>query len=131
MDLAAYWQMTWTGKTIQVITLLEDAYGTGTAASLIICPASWCITGNMNRQIRTYLRCFPLSGTGRRGSKASAVREQLQEKQDGYQVLVTSHDLLKRDIRFYEDIHFRYQVIDEAQYIKNAATQSAKSSQSH
>ncbi len=42
------------------------------------------------------------------------------------QLVITSYDLLKRDIEAYGSIHFRYQIIDEAQYIKNAATQSAK-----
>ena len=43
------------------------------------------------------------------------------------QILITSYDLLKRDIAFYEPFQFRFQVIDEAQYIKNPLTQSAKS----
>ena len=43
------------------------------------------------------------------------------------QILITSYDLLKRDITCYEPFQFRFQVIDEAQYIKNPLTQSAKS----
>ena len=43
------------------------------------------------------------------------------------QILITSYDLLKRDIACYEPFQFRFQVIDEAQYIKNPLTQSAKS----
>lgn len=43
------------------------------------------------------------------------------------QILITSYDLLKRDIACYETFNFRFQVIDEAQYIKNPLTQSAKS----
>ena len=42
-------------------------------------------------------------------------------------VLITSYDLLKRDILYYEDLHFHYEIIDEAQYIKNHNTQNAKS----
>ena len=42
-------------------------------------------------------------------------------------VLITSYDLLKRDILYYEDLHFHYEIIDEAQYIKNHNTQKAKS----
>ncbi len=41
-------------------------------------------------------------------------------------MLVTSYDLLKRDILFYEDKQFLYQIIDEAQYIKNHTTAAAK-----
>ena len=41
-------------------------------------------------------------------------------------MLVTSYDLLKRDIPCYEGKRFDYQVIDEAQYIKNQTTAAAK-----
>ncbi|MBS1485144.1 MAG: DEAD/DEAH box helicase, partial [Clostridium sp.] len=50
----------------------------------------------------------------------------VMRSRDRFNVLVTSYDLLKRDMACYQEIRFRYQVIDEAQYIKNAATQSAK-----
>ena len=43
-----------------------------------------------------------------------------------YDVAVTSYDLLKRDISLYENIHFNYEIIDEAQYIKNHSTAAAK-----
>lgn len=43
-----------------------------------------------------------------------------------YDVLVTSYDLLKRDIAAYGDAEFGYEVIDEAQYIKNHTTEAAK-----
>ena len=39
---------------------------------------------------------------------------------------MTSYDLLKRDIPLYEHKEFRYQILDEAQYIKNHATQNAR-----
>ena len=39
---------------------------------------------------------------------------------------MTSYDLLKRDIALYQKQQFRYQVIDEAQYIKNPMTQGAR-----
>lgn len=38
------------------------------------------------------------------------------------QIYITSYDLLKRDLPFYEGISFRFQIIDEAQYIKNPST---------
>ena len=40
--------------------------------------------------------------------------------------LITSYDLLKRDIKYYEELSFGYEVIDEAQYIKNMNTQVTK-----
>ena len=41
-------------------------------------------------------------------------------------VLVTSYDLLKRDIDQYYQKEFLYEIIDEAQYIKNHTTAAAK-----
>lgn len=43
-----------------------------------------------------------------------------------WDALVTSYDLLKRDIDEYEGKQFSYQIIDEAQYIKNQTTAAAK-----
>ena len=43
-----------------------------------------------------------------------------------HDVVITSYDLLKRDLPLYGELHFRFQVIDEAQYIKNPSTQSAR-----
>ena len=40
--------------------------------------------------------------------------------------MITSYDLLKRDSGLYQEMEFRFHIIDEAQYIKNAATQAAK-----
>ena len=40
---------------------------------------------------------------------------------------MTSYDLLKRDIDQYEEKEFLYEIIDEAQYIKNHTTAAAKS----
>ena len=41
-------------------------------------------------------------------------------------VLITSYDLLRRDITDYQELHFFCEVIDEAQYIKNHGTQAAR-----
>ena len=45
-----------------------------------------------------------------------------------YDLVITSYDLLKRDIEEYEklDYTFRYIIADEAQYIKNNNTQNSK-----
>ena len=42
-------------------------------------------------------------------------------------ILITSYDALKRDIDVYRTMEFSCQVIDEAQYIKNASTLAAQS----
>lgn len=53
-------------------------------------------------------------------------REELIAQYRDYDVVVTSYDLLRRDIDWYIGKKFGCQVIDEAQYIKNPSTQAAK-----
>lgn len=55
-------------------------------------------------------------------------RENLIKNANEFDVIVTSYDLLKRDIDVYEEanLQFRYIIADEAQYIKNSNTQNAK-----
>lgn len=109
------------GKTIQVLAVLLDEKQAGQqSVSLIVCPAS--LVYNWENEIHTFapeLSVQTIAGT-------AAEREQAIADGKGYDVWVTSYDLLKRDILLYEDMEFRYQVIDEAQYIKNPGTQSAR-----
>lgn len=59
----------------------------------------------------------------------SGTQEERRRKLENYEeadVLITSYDLLKRDAPFYEGKEFLYQIIDEAQYIKNHQTVAAK-----
>lgn len=109
------------GKTIQVIALLlEGKEKEGAATSLIVCPAS--LVYNWENEIHTFapeLKVLTVTGM-------AAEREALLACADEFDVLITSYDLLKRDASLYEGKAFRFQIIDEAQFIKNASTQSAK-----
>ena len=109
------------GKTIQVIALLLDERNREPDTSaLIVCPAS--LVYNWENEIHQFaptLKVRTISGTAQE-------REELLNAASEGEILVTSYDLLKRDIAFYEEKEFRFQIIDEAQYIKNASTQSAK-----
>lgn len=55
---------------------------------------------------------------GQEGGKADLLKADL---------LITSYDLLKRDIAEYDEVTFRFEIIDEAQYIKTHTTAAAKS----
>ncbi len=122
------------GKTIQIISLLyeeslknqkavEDTVseaGDARSTSLIVCPASLVYNWEceMNR-FAPSLKVLAVTGNAQeREQKLAYLKE--------YDVVVTSYELLKRDFAFYENIQFRFQVIDEAQYIKNPSTQSAR-----
>ena len=106
------------GKTIQVIALLLSAAQEGT--SLIVCPAS--LIYNWEHELYRFapsLKTATAAGT-------MSERQELLERMGEYQVVITSYELLKRDQEWYEKQKFRFQIIDEAQCIKNAATKSAK-----
>ena len=104
------------GKTLQVITfLLAKKRG----CSLIVCPAS--LVYNWKRELERFapqLDAKTVAGT------AQQRREILEGKLPD--VLITSYDLLRRDLEHYGALSFFCQVIDEAQYIKNHGTQAAK-----
>lgn len=109
------------GKTIQIISLLADEKQRGgDAPSLVICPAS--LVYNWENEIHTFapeLRVRSVAGTARE-------RQDLLDSEEQPDVYITSYELLKRDLSRYQKWEFRFQVIDEAQYIKNAGTLSAK-----
>ncbi len=116
------------GKTLQMIALfLSDKERSEKDAdvqklpSLVVCPAS--LVYNWQEEIQRFapsLRAVPLAG------HVSSRRAILKCPGDA-DVLITSYDLLKRDIALYEDLHFQNCVLDEAQYIKNAKAAVAKS----
>jgi len=114
------------GKTLQVISLLlseketKVALGESTESSLIVCPAS--LIYNWESEIQKFAPS--LASVVITGSSAERM-EKLQES-DGFDIVITSYDLLKRDAELYKEKNFRFQIIDEAQYIKNSSTQSAK-----
>jgi SNF2 family DNA or RNA helicase len=56
-----------------------------------------------------------------------AQRHALLESDEPTDLLITSYDLLKRDAPFYAHSEFLWQVLDEAQFIKNPKTAAAKS----
>lgn len=108
------------GKTVQVIAVLLSLKEEKTEPSLIVCPAS--LVYNWESELEKFAPSL------KRSVAAGTAQKRRQELSDCQQadVVITSYDLLKRDIEWYEDLHFTMQFIDEAQYIKNQTTQVAK-----
>lgn len=109
------------GKTLQVVAVLlaakEEKQG---GTSLVVAPASLVFNwGEELERFAPQLSVSLITGT-------QEERRQKIEEYDKSDVLVTSYDLLKRDIVHYEDKQFAYEIIDEAQYIKNHTTAAAK-----
>lgn len=114
------------GKTLQVISLLLSEQESAKAGerewhrSLIVCPAS--LVYNWQKEIS---RFAPQIKTTLVTGLATERQRIVRHTKEG-EVLITSYDLLKRDVELYRDMVFAIQVIDEAQYIKNPGTQAAK-----
>lgn len=113
------------GKTLQVITFLWSEYLESSEDEnkkcLVIAPAS--LVFNWGSEIERFAPGLPVKLV----VGSAAERESIIRTAGNRDVLVTSYELLKRDIEHYSDMVFACQVIDEAQYIKNHNTQAAKS----
>ena len=125
------------GKTIQILSIILDYvknYSIETEfikgqesintkrASLVIAPSS--LTLNWQNEAKKFAE--DLNVLVIRGNLSE--RKQLINKIQNYDMVITSYDLLKRDIELYKekDYNFRFIIADEAQYLKNSNTQNAK-----
>lgn len=111
------------GKTLQVISVLNAYYeeNKNAGCSLIVCPAS--LVYNWLAEFEKFapdISVMAVTGT-------VSERQKIIAEYDNVKVLVTSYDLLKRDVAEYEGFEFEFEVIDEAQYIKTHTTAAAKS----
>ena len=106
------------GKTLQVLAFLAAQPGTH---ALVVCPAS--LVFNWEAECQRFYPSAKIAAV----AGAAAARQMQIEDFDKQDILITSYDLLKRDIDCYENKYFDYVIVDEAQYIKNASTQAAKS----
>lgn len=104
------------GKTVQVLAFLLSEK----KKTLIVCPAS--LVYNWEAEAAKFVPQLSVSViTGN-----SKERKRSIDAAGKVDILITSYDLLKRDINNYKNCQFDYMIIDEAQYIKNAGTQAAK-----
>lgn len=114
------------GKTLQVLAFLlsekESGKNIEEMRTLIVTPAS--LLYNWKQEIEKYtpeLTVTLIVGT------AQERQNMIQQTAKNAEIWITSYDLLKRDIQWYEGISFANEILDEAQYIKNQTTNAAKS----
>ena len=89
---------------------------------LVVCPSS--LTLNWKEEASKFtpsLKTVVVNGDLK-------TREEIIRNITNFDIIITSYDLLKRDINLYKELNysFRYIIADEAQYIKNNNTQNAK-----
>ena len=112
------------GKTIQMLSVIlgELDENKEKRASIVICPSSLTLNWqNEANKFTNSIKTLVIKGT------AEERKTQIKEISN-YDLIITSYDLLKRDIEIYkeEKYQFRFAIADEAQYLKNSNTQNAK-----
>ncbi len=113
------------GKTLQIIAILcsyiDETKKIERKPSLVVCPSSLSI--NWKNEVKKFapnIKVMVISG------KADERKDKI-ELLNKYDLVITSYDLLKRDIDMYLESNyvFKYVIADEAQYIKNSNTKNA------
>ena len=114
------------GKTLQVIAfLLSEWKESGENPGrpwLIVCPAS--LVYNWKSELERFAPALPVYTAAGNVKEREELLKRVEARGKG--VVITSYDLLRRDILLYEKMSFACEVIDEAQFIKNHSTQASR-----
>lgn len=108
------------GKTLQVISVLLAAKKKEKKPSIVVAPTS--LIYNWENEIIKFapeLKAVPVIGL-------PVKRREILGDGNNADVYITTYDVLKKDIENYKEIEFEYIIADEAQNIKNPATQNAR-----
>ncbi len=113
------------GKTVQTIAAIRLWVETEAERrpGIIVVPTT--LTYNWLSELKRFapaLRVELISGGRARRARQIA----LFEGEEAPDILLTSYPLVRQDIDLLEKLDFRFAVLDEAQYIKNALSQSAR-----
>ena len=106
------------GKTIQVLALLDALQTTGRKPSLVVAPKS--LVFNWRDEAERFtpkLRVIDHTGA----SRAKSI-----EHFKDFDIVLTTYGVMRRDVLLLKDVTFDTIILDEAQAIKNANTDSAK-----
>ena len=112
------------GKTLQLIAVILSyiQQEENPKPSIVICPSSLSL--NWENEINKFAP--EIKALVIRGTKQERKRQITNIPK--YNIVISSYELLKRDIELYKELNFefKYMIVDEAQYIKNNNTQNAK-----
>ena len=113
------------GKTIQILAIILKYINKekeSRKTSIVISPSSLTLNWlNEAKKFAPTLKVGIIRGTAKERA------EQIKNI-NNYDLIITSYDLLKRDVDNYKELNytFKYAIADEAQYLKNSNTKNAK-----
>ena len=115
------------GKTLQMLSVILDYFENisdedNKLPVLVVCPSSLSLNWlEESKKFTPTLKSVVISGD-------QESRNAMINNINDYNLVITSYDLLKRDLDLYKEKNylFRYIIADEAQYIKNNLTKNAK-----
>lgn len=109
------------GKTVQSIAValfLKQHQGEQSAPVLVVCPKS--LLGNWQAEFERFapsLKVLSVQGSG---------REKQLTQIAAHDVIITSYQLIIRDVNHYQKVRFGLLLLDEASFIRNPDTDAAK-----
>jgi SNF2 family DNA or RNA helicase len=110
------------GKTVQTLAMLQAEKNKGVPnATLLIMPTS--LIYNWRRESRKFtpkLKVYDYTGTNRQ--KDISLFE-------GFDLIITSYGIVRRDIEYLTSYYFNYVILDESQAIKNPSSNISKAVQ--
>ena len=110
------------GKTVQTLAALQlDRQQGNDRPNLLVCPTS--VINNWQREAAKFTPNLPLlvhHGPNRHLGPA------LRKQAEGHQVVITSYGTMNRDRELLASVPWRAVILDEAQNIKNPASQQAR-----
>ena len=111
------------GKTLQTIVYIEEEKHRSDSAKhfLIVCPSS--IIYNWMDEVNNFAPDISVCVV----TGVPEDRHKIIESYEKYDVLITSYPLMRRDVSVYRKFVFDTVFLDEAQFIKNAASMNAQS----
>ncbi len=109
------------GKTIQVLAFLNSIKNGNAESkpSLVICPTSLVVNWAAEAaKFTPSLRVLVLHGADRKDNFGTL---------GNFDLVITSYALIRRDLEFHRALQYENIILDEAQHIKNRASQNAQS----
>lgn len=109
------------GKTLQLLSFISMAHEAGRTA-IVVCPKTLLLPWQEEAEKFTpELKTLVIDGT-------QDERKAMIERAKDYDLVIAAYSTVHRDVKAYlaSGIQFQFAVLDEAQYIKNPATATAK-----